>query len=220
MNGMQATDMVVLAILAVSGLWAFMRGFVHEMLSLGGWVGATFAGLYGHSYLRPLATKWISQTLLADIVSGMVLFVAALVVFSMITHGISRRVQDSHLGVLDRMLGFGFGLLRGGLIVCLAWLVMNWLVNIEDQDPWIRDAKTRPLLQQGADILVALAPSSIGEAEKNAKAAAKKAEEAAQSKQMLDQLMKPAPEGGAGNGGTSYDAKDRSDLDRLIKAKQ
>ncbi len=220
MNGIQALDAVVLIVLAVSGVFAFMRGFVHELLSLGGWAGAIFTAMYGLPHLRPIARDWISLSWLADLAAGGALFLAALVLFSMITHAISRRVRDSNLGLLDRTLGFGFGLLRGAVIVCLAWLVLGWLVVIDDQPSWIREAKTRPLLKMGAEILVSLVPSGLDEAEKNAKAAAAKAQEAAESKEMLDQLLKPGPNAPPERAKGGYDAKDRSELDRLIKSKQ
>lgn len=217
MNGLQILDAVVLVVLTVSGIFAFMRGFVHELLALGGWVGASFVALYGLPLVRPLARNWISLSWAADIAAGALLFVGSLAVFALVTHAISARVRESQLGFLDRTLGFGFGLIRGGLIVCLGWLVLSWLVAIDDQPSWIREAKTRSLLQQGADILVSLAPSQLGEAERNAKAASAKAQEAAQGKQALDQLLKPEPSPPANGGG--YDAKDRSELDRLIRTK-
>lgn len=216
MNGLQALDLIVFAVLLVSGLFAFMRGFVHELLALGGWVGAGFAALYGLPLLRPLARTWISLSWLADILAGALLFVAALVVFSLLTHAISRQVQNSQLGLLDRTLGFGFGLLRGALILCLGWLVLSWLVTIDEQPSWIREAKTRSLLEQGSAILVSLAPGQLGEAaERGAKEAQAKAQEIQQGKQALDQLMKPEPNQKSDQSG--YDAKDRGELDRLIK---
>lgn len=218
MNGLQTLDFVVFGVLIVSGLFAFMRGFVHEALSLGGWIGSAFTVLYGLPYVRPITRGWIGLSWLADVAAALLLFIGALVVFSLITHAVSRKVRESQLGVLDRTLGFGFGLLRGSLIVCLAWLVIGWVVVIDEQGPWIREAKTRSLLQQGANLMISFAPEHLGEFERNTKAAASKAQEAAAGKQALDQMMKPDPQADRdGKGG--YDAKDRSELDRLIQSK-
>jgi membrane protein required for colicin V production len=217
-NGLQTLDFVVFGVLIVSGLFAFMRGFVHEALSLGGWIGSAFTVLYGLPYVRPITRGWIGLSWLADVAAALLLFIGALVVFSLITHAVSRKVRESQLGVLDRTLGFGFGLLRGSLIVCLAWLVIGWVVVIDEQGPWIREAKTRSLLQQGANLMISFAPEHLGEFERNTKAAASKAQEAAAGKQALDQMMKPDPQADRdGKGG--YDAKDRSELDRLIQSK-
>ncbi|TAN52541.1 MAG: CvpA family protein, partial [Rhodospirillales bacterium] len=213
-------DGIVIAVLLISGVFAFMRGFVHELLALGGWIGASFIALYGLPYARPLARNWISLSWAADAVAGGILFVGALAVFAMITHAVSSRVRESNLGALDRTLGFGFGLLRGALAASLGWLVLGWLVNIDDQPSWIQEAKTRSLLQQGSEILVALAPSTLSETEKNAKEAAQKAQEAAEAKRMADQLMRPGPKSDPNQANGGYDAKDRTDLDRLIKSKQ
>jgi membrane protein required for colicin V production len=219
MNGLQTLDFVVFAVLVVSGLFAFMRGFVHEALSLGGWIGSIFTVLYGLPLVRPLTRSLISTSWLADVAAAALLFVGALVVFSLLTHAVSRRVRESQLGFLDRTLGFGFGLLRGSLIVCLAWLVIGWVVVIDEQGSWIREAKTRSLLQQGANIMISVAPAHLGEFEKNTKEAASKAQEAAAGKQALDQLIKPEPKMDQDRPGKGYDTKDRSDLDRLIQSK-
>lgn len=220
MNGLQALDAIVIVVLLVSGVFAFMRGFVHELLALGGWVGAGFAALYGLPFLRPLTRGWISVSWAADILAGALLFIGALVVFSLVTHAISRRVQDSQLGFLDRTLGFGFGLLRGGLILCLAWLVLGWLMTVDEQPSWIREAKTRSLLEQGSAILVSLAPSQLGAAEKSAKEAQAKAEELEQGRQALEQLTRPGPNQKSNNAGGGYDAKDRGDMDKLMNSQR
>ncbi|MBF0167272.1 MAG: CvpA family protein [Alphaproteobacteria bacterium] len=220
MTGLNALDGAVIVILLLSGIFAFLRGFVHELLALGGWVGASFIALYGLPLARPIARSWISLSWAADIAAGGLLFVGALAVFALITHAISGRVRESQLSALDRTLGFGFGVLRGALIVCLAWLVLGWLLVADDQPSWIRDARTRNLLDQGADILVTLAPSTLSETEKSTKEAAKKAEAAAEAKRMADQLMNPQPKTEPNQKNSGYNDKDRTDLDRLIKSKQ
>ncbi|MEQ9608473.1 MAG: CvpA family protein, partial [Kiloniellaceae bacterium] len=39
-------DLIVIIVLVVSGIFAFVRGFVHEVLAVASWVGAAFVTLY------------------------------------------------------------------------------------------------------------------------------------------------------------------------------
>ncbi|MEZ7845576.1 MAG: CvpA family protein, partial [Rhodospirillales bacterium] len=52
-------DAGVILILLISAFLAYMRGFVHEVLSFGGWVGAIFVTLYGFPYAKPYARDLI-----------------------------------------------------------------------------------------------------------------------------------------------------------------
>ncbi|MGA0394649.1 MAG: CvpA family protein, partial [Rhodospirillales bacterium] len=55
-----ATDLVIFVVLLISALLAFARGFVHELLSIVGWIGAIFATIYGYPYLKPFARDLIT----------------------------------------------------------------------------------------------------------------------------------------------------------------
>ena len=55
-------DLVVLAVLAVSALLAFMRGLVREVLGLGAWVGAIFAGVWALPRIRPQFRTWLGHS--------------------------------------------------------------------------------------------------------------------------------------------------------------
>ena len=96
-------------VVVLSGLFAMARGFVREVLSLASWVGAALVTLWGFGIARPYARTLIESTLLADIVTGVALFICSLVLFSMIGGGIASLVRGTGLNALDRTLGFLFG---------------------------------------------------------------------------------------------------------------
>ena len=92
--------------------------WISELLRRSGaWVGAAIATLYLFEFAQPVARTYIEVELIADIVAGVVLFVITLIVLSLISHALSRRVRDSALGPLDRSLGLVFGLARGAALV-------------------------------------------------------------------------------------------------------
>ena len=59
-------DICFVAILVISGILAYIRGFVREVLSVAAWVGATFVTLYGYPHLQPIAREHIENRMLAD----------------------------------------------------------------------------------------------------------------------------------------------------------
>jgi len=217
------TDGLVVGIILLSGLFAFFRGFVREALAIGAWVGAALAALYGFKHARPIARQFISVDMIADAVAGATLFIVALIILSMISGAISRRVQDSGLSALDRSLGFLFGLARGAVIVCLALLVVNWAVPREQRPDWIANAKTLPAIEAGAQMLLNLLPR---EATSQTRAAAddarRKAETAVELKRSYDRLVSPQPQAnpGAQEARPGYNAEQRRDLDGLIRSNQ
>src|ERR1700749_3762484 len=102
---MNTVDIVVIAVVALSALIAFLRGFVREVLTIGSWLGASLVTLYGFPLLEAKIEQMISSKLAADIVCGVVLFLVSLIVFSIISHMIARFVRGSALTAVDRSLG-------------------------------------------------------------------------------------------------------------------
>ena len=78
-------DLAVVIILMLSAILAFLRGFVHEVLSVTAWIGSIFAVIYGVPELRSFARAQIPNELVADSVTGVVIFLAALVILSILT---------------------------------------------------------------------------------------------------------------------------------------
>jgi len=207
-------DVAVIAVLAVSGVLAIARGFVHEVLSIVGWVGAFFAALYGTPLLKPLMMQVIEDEFFASLALGALLFISALIILSMLTKAISRRVKDSALGPLDRSLGLLFGLLRGIVIICLAYIALEWVMPVEDQGPWVREAKSIQMVEIGAGALKALAPK-----DEETAADKKKTEQTTRDKvqQMFKDAINPKAETPAGKDGDGYDTNERKELDRLFE---
>ena len=86
-------DGIIVAVLVVSGLLAYFRGFVKEILSVAGWIGAALVALYGFPYAQPFARELIGHDLGADVATGAGLFVVTLMVLTVISHSIARGVR-------------------------------------------------------------------------------------------------------------------------------
>ena len=155
------TDLIVIGIILVSGVFALSRGLVKELLSIASWIGAVFVTLYGFYLARPYMRELIGWTEIADIATAAALFLGSLFLFWLTAHRLARLVQISSAGALDRSLGFVFGILRGLLIVVVMFMIVVWAVGPADQPRWVREARTLPILATGAHILMALMPENM-----------------------------------------------------------
>ena len=213
-------DMAIVAILLISAALAFFRGAVREVLAIAGWVAASAAAYYGFPYARPYVNQLIDMPVLADALTGVGLFVGAMVIMSLVNGAISRRVKMSNLDTLDRSLGFLFGLARGGLVICIAYLVMVIFVPPEEQPVTVYEARALPLVEIGAGWLVlAIPPEKHEEWAASIVAAKSFAAEALERKNALDILMSPPPVAESVDG-TDYSGAERTDMDRLIESNQ
>jgi len=68
--------------------------------------------------------------------------------------------RNSLLGPIDRLLGFGFGVIKGGIIVVMAFSVLvlgyDSIWGPAGRPPWITTAQTYPIVNAGSDALVQL----------------------------------------------------------------
>jgi membrane protein required for colicin V production len=117
-------DWTLLAVLALSVLVGLWRGFVFECLSLAGWVAAWF----GAQWLAPVLASHVpigapGSALNLAVAFGLG-FLAALLVWSIAARLVRMLIHATPLSIPDRLLGGGFGVLRGGvLLLALATLV-------------------------------------------------------------------------------------------------
>ena len=153
-------DLVVIGVLMLSALIGLSRGITKEVLSIAAWVVAAAATYRLYPDASAIARNYISPSSLADIAAGVGVFVLTLILLSMVFGAITNRVKGSVLGPVDRSLGVLFGLGRGALLVCLAYLVMALLLPPIDRPVFVRNGQTKPLVEQGAILLYDLAPLS------------------------------------------------------------
>jgi membrane protein required for colicin V production len=117
-------DGLLLAVLALSVVVGLWRGLVFEVLSLLGWVAAYIAAqVFGSDVAAhlPIGSPGSALNLGAAFA---VTFIGALIVWSLASRLVRLLVHATPLSLIDRVLGAGFGLLRGGvLLLALATVV-------------------------------------------------------------------------------------------------
>jgi membrane protein required for colicin V production len=151
-------DMILIGVMLISAILAMIRGFMREILSIAAWVLAALATLYSYSKLLPYAKSYVNNDIVATagVVAGT--FLLTLLVVSVITVRFSDMVLDSRVGALDRTLGFLFGLARGLIIVVVAYLFFDWLVQTKMQPTWVASAKSKVVLDKVGESLKSMLP--------------------------------------------------------------
>lgn len=214
-------DLTIIAVIVLSGVFAMARGFVREVLSLASWVGAGLITLWGFSLARPYARSLIANTLLADIATGVVLFICSLILLSMVGGGLASLIRGTGLNALDRTLGFLFGLLRGALIVAILWLAFSSAFRPEEHPTWVREARTLPLIERFADFLRNLAPPEFRtRMQASGDSIGRTVNEVQQYRNILTAPATPQLKSPAAAGETGYKPDERRGLDGLIQRAQ
>lgn len=156
-------DGLIALVVIVSAGYAAWRGFLWETLTIFEWVAAAFACLYFGPYLIPMARSMISQPWLASLLAYAVVFLAVFIPLAFISHRFSEQVKNSPIGPLDRAAGVAFGVVRGLVMVGLAYLAFTYFVPIRNQPRWVTQAGLLPMVQSTADVLLSVVPSHPGD---------------------------------------------------------
>ena len=142
---MTAFDYAVLAAIVASALLGLWRGVVSEILALVAWVVAFLVARAGASEVAGWLTGQIAEPGMRQAAAYVLIFVAVLIVFAIARMLISLMLKAIGLGLLDRLLGAAFGVLRGILVVWVAVLVAG-MTPLPKAD-WWRDAMLAPPLE-------------------------------------------------------------------------
>jgi membrane protein required for colicin V production len=151
-------DDIVLAVLAMSAMLAFARGLVRELFGIGAWVGAAYFAILTVDLVRDRIRHYVGGPELGDPLAYAVMFLPALIVLSMITHMLGNMVRGSVLGSLDRTLGVGFGVARGGLLIAAAYVALGWMIPPDNWPEAVRQARSIPYTHAVAVWLVQYLP--------------------------------------------------------------
>ena len=216
-------DLGVVAVVLVSAVFAFYRGFVRETLAIAGWVGAALAAVWLFDDARPYVDTYIESDWLVDVATGAGLFLVALVAFWLVIHLIVMRVKDSPLNALDRSLGFLFGVARGIVVVALAYMVGEFAMWNDEQHPrpaWLQEARSLPLIDYAAGLIASMLPPDVlnlpGEGFQQMQKT--RGANAGGGPGEVERLSRPPLAAGAAEGDDAgYRGSDSQAMDRLIE---
>jgi len=157
---MTAFDIIVLTLLAGGAILGFKNGFVHAAISLIAWIAGIFALRLFHAPVTAMLKEPVGNDSGAAALALIGLYLGVYLLGKLIASALGRRTRKSLLGPIDRVLGFGFGALKGLIAATLAYLLITMVHDIiwpgEGQPDWITQGRTFPLLNASGTALIDL----------------------------------------------------------------
>ncbi len=170
---MTGFDIAVLLIVGIAAATGFMRGFVQEVLALLAWIFALFAIRFLHTPLSDFFTPMIGTSSGAAVLAFALLLLVPYAAVKVIARWLGGKSRSSMLGPIDRVLGFGFGAVKGTIVVVLAFSIVMLGYDVTwgagGRPTWITQARTYPFINASSEALVTM----IAERRHNAVAADK-----------------------------------------------
>tara|TARA_R110001592_G_scaffold171117_4_gene409249 strand:+ start:14885 stop:15379 length:495 start_codon:yes stop_codon:yes gene_type:complete len=130
-------DWAIIAVLGLSTLISVVRGFVKEAVSLLIWLTAAIVASIFHDQLAALMTDWIDTPSLRMLAAWVSLFVAVLIVGSILNYLLGKLIQATGLSGTDRLLGMFFGLVRGLVILMVILIILPKMLPVTEDQWWI-----------------------------------------------------------------------------------
>jgi membrane protein required for colicin V production len=147
---MTSVDLAVLALMVVSGLLAFSRGLVREVLSIGAWLGAAVVAMTFLPAIRPLLAPYVPSPEWLDPAGYIILFLVSLIVLSLIAKTIGGAVRSSAISGIDRTLGLVFGLARGAVLAIAVYIVACMAIPPERWPAQVLESRSLQYIYTGA----------------------------------------------------------------------
>ncbi len=156
---MSALDIFVVLLLGGGAMIGLVRGFVQELLALLAWVVAIIMLQLFHGQLQQGLETALGGATSAAVVAFALLFLPSFILIRLLARSMGRTTRRSVLGPFDRVLGGGFGLLKGLLGATLFFLLANLATDLRygadaDRPLWMTNARTYPLLNAGGRAIV------------------------------------------------------------------
>ncbi len=155
---MTGFDYLVLLIVGIAAAGGFMRGFMQEILSLAAWILAAFAIRFLHTPLTLALEDYIGPEITTSLLSFTLLLLIPYAAMKVIASNVGTASRGSVMGPIDRVLGFGFGALKGVVIVVIAFslLVLGYdgIWGYKGRPSWITTARSYELVDASSRALV------------------------------------------------------------------
>jgi membrane protein required for colicin V production len=156
---MSALDIFVILLLGGGALLGVVRGLVHEVLSLMAWVVAIVMLRLFHAPISVSLTEPVGTATGAAVLAFVILFLPSFLFMKLLARAVGKRSRKSVLGPFDRVLGGGFGMLKGLLAATLFFLLANLATDLvygpdANRPDWMRNSRTYPLLNASGRAVV------------------------------------------------------------------
>jgi membrane protein required for colicin V production len=157
--GLTGLDMLVLLLVGGGAFLGFMRGFVMEVLSLLSWVAAILALKLLHEPATDLLEGMVGTRAGGAVLAFALVFGVTFIAGKLIARRIGTATKTSAVGPIDRVLGGGFGALKGLILATLLYLAASLVYDTiygrsAERPEWMSESRTYPLLHATGGAIV------------------------------------------------------------------
>ena len=140
---MNLFDMIIVIILCYCLIRGIFRGLIKELASIiGVLAGFYFSYTYYMKIKLPVIPRFVSDTAYLNIIHFMIIFCVVFLLVSILGVIIKYILNIAFLGWVDRICGFGFGFIKGMLLISVLLIVLT--AFLPAGSPIIRDSLLCP----------------------------------------------------------------------------
>ncbi len=140
---MAAFDFAMIAVIALSALFGFVRGIVRSLIGLAAWVTGFVLAIGFAPAVAAVLPAFPDAPYLPQVLAFVLVFVLAIVVGALVAWPLRSVIHKAGLGFVDRGLGGLFGTARGAVLV-LAFVLAAGLTALPSRDWWQNSAFASP----------------------------------------------------------------------------
>jgi len=122
---LQWVDYAIIGIISISVITGLFRGFIKELLSLVVWCLAIWLAFHYSSSLDPWLMHYIQDKTARTAVAFIGIIIVTIIIGGLFNSFLSFILKKSGLSGTDRVLGMGFGFLRGIFLVAFIILIFK-----------------------------------------------------------------------------------------------
>lgn len=157
---MSLLDIVLIAIVGASVVSGFMAGFARAGIGLLAAITGVIFGFWFYSIPAEWIHRFISSVAFSNLMGFLVVFFACTVLGGLTGNLLAKLLKWTGLSWLDRIMGAGFGLVRGGLAaVALVSVLMAFTPR--PVPAWMTGSALLPYAIDGSNIIASLAPRAL-----------------------------------------------------------
>ena len=153
-----ALDIIVLLFVGGGLVLGYLRGFVAEVMSLVAWVVAIIAVKLLHTPVSNLLSGVVGTWGGAAVLAFALIFLVAFAATKLVGLRLAKITRAPVIGAFDRILGAGFGTLKGLIGVTILYLLVVLAYEVgygrSNRPQWMLHSRTYPLLNASSRAIV------------------------------------------------------------------
>ena len=170
MGAFTSLDINVLLFVGGGAVLGYLRGFNTEVLILLAWVAVIFALKFLHAPVTNFLEGSVGTHGGAAVLAFALIFLVVFLAVRLAARQIGGATRSSIIGPFDRVLGAGFGALKGLIGATLLYLLANLVYDTgygakTRRPEWMAQSRTYPLLNASSRAVVDFIKSQRGSAE-------------------------------------------------------